>query len=181
MKEPRSHRIEILVGTIATGLIMLAMAVYIWFEPKRVDTARLDVLDVQLADAMDLYAENCALCHGLQGEGIGSIPALDTEALRSMPAEDLFKTIARGRFNTSMPAWSQDDGGPLSDYQIDELVNLVRYGDWNATKDIVVNLGLAPLVPFTTEPDAALLEQVGLLPDGAVLQSAISEQPGGAA
>ena len=173
MKEPRSHRIEIMVGTIATGLIMLAMAVYIWFEPKRVDTARLDVLDVQLADAMDLYAENCALCHGLQGEGIGSIPALDTEALRSMPAEDLFKTIARGRFNTSMPAWSQDDGGPLSDYQIDELVNLVRYGDWNATKDIVVNLGLAPLVPFTTEPDAALLEQVGLLPDGAVLQSAI--------
>jgi mono/diheme cytochrome c family protein len=90
-----------------------------------------------------------------------------------MNAKELFKTIARGRFNTAMPAWSQEDGGPLSDYQIDELVNLVQSGNWNATQDRVVNLGLAPLVPFTTEPDPALLEQVGALSDGATLQTAV--------
>lgn len=37
-----------------------------------------------------------------------------------------------------------------------------------------MNLGLAPLIPFTTEPDSALLEAVGLLPDGATLQAAIT-------
>jgi mono/diheme cytochrome c family protein len=41
------------------------------------------------------------------------------------------------------------------------------------TGDRVVNLGLSPLVPFTTEPDPALLAQVGTLSDGATLQTAI--------
>lgn len=173
MTETRSHRLEILIGTIATGLIMLGLAAYILFEPNRIETAQAHTLGIQLDDAMSLYAENCAVCHGLAGEGIGSTPPLNNPALQTMDARELFKTIARGRFNTAMPAWSQEDGGPLSDYQIDELVNLVQSGDWNATQDRVVNLGLAPLVPFTTEPDPALLEQVGALPDGATLQTAV--------
>lgn len=91
----------------------------------------------------------------------------------AVPYDELFKTIARGRYATAMPAWSEDEGGPLSDYQISELVALIQSGDWNATGDRVVNLSLTPLIPFTTEPDAALLEAVGALPDGAALQSAI--------
>jgi mono/diheme cytochrome c family protein len=173
MTETRTQRLEILIGTIATGLIMLALAVYILLEPTRIETARVYTLGIQLDDAMSLYAENCSLCHGLQGEGIGSVLPLNNPALQTMVTADLFKIIARGRFNTAMPAWSQEDGGPLSNYQIDELVNLIQAGDWNATKNRVVNLGLAPLVPFTTDPDPALLEQVGTLPDGATLQTAI--------
>jgi mono/diheme cytochrome c family protein len=73
-----------------------------------------------------------------------------------------------------MPAWSKEDGGPLSDYQISELVNLIRSGDWNATQDRVVNLGLAPLVPFTTEPDPALFAELANLLDGATLQTAVT-------
>jgi mono/diheme cytochrome c family protein len=173
MNETRTQRLEILIGTLATGLIVLALALYILLEPTRIVTAQNETLAIQLDDAMSLYAENCSLCHGLQGEGLGSIPALNNLTLQTMDTADLFKIIARGRFNTSMPAWSQEDDGPLSDYQIDELVNLIVAGDWNATKDRVVNLGLAPLVPFTTDPDSVLLEQVGALPDGATLQTAI--------
>jgi mono/diheme cytochrome c family protein len=173
MTKTRSYHLEILIGTIATGLIMLGLAVYILFEPNRIETAQAHTLNIQLDDAMSLYAENCVVCHGLAGEGIGSTPPLNNPALQTMNAKELFKTIARGRFNTAMPAWSQEDGGPLSDYQIDELVNLVQSGNWNATQDRVVNLGLAPLVPFTTEPDPALLEQVGALSDGATLQTAV--------
>jgi mono/diheme cytochrome c family protein len=110
----------------------------------------------------------------LNGEGIGSNPPLNNPALKTMPYEDLHKTIARGRYQTAMPAWSIQDGGPLSDYQIDELVLLAQYGDWKETGDRVINLGLAPLIPFTTEADPALLEQVGALPDGATLQTAIT-------
>ena len=70
-----------------------------------------------------------------------------------------------------MPAWSLEDGGPLSDYQIDQLVQLIQYGDWQAAQDRVVNLGLAPLVPFISEPDPGIIEGLKSLPDGEQLAS----------
>lgn len=170
---PKSHLIESLIGLGATMLIAAGLGWYMLNEPARILSAQEDVLNIQLDEAMTLYAENCAVCHGLNGEGIGATPALNNTALVTMPFEEIQKTIARGRYQTAMPAWSLLDGGPLSDYQIDELVLLIQYGDWTETGDRVVNLGLAPLVPFTTEADPALLEQIGALPDGATLQTAI--------
>jgi mono/diheme cytochrome c family protein len=170
----RTRIIEILIGLLATQVIVFALAFYMVNEPQRVVNAQSDILEVQLDSAMTLYAENCAVCHGLNGEGIGANPALNNPALATMPFEEIVKVIARGRYATAMPAWSKKDGGPLSDYQIDELTALIQSGDWSATGDRVVNLGLAPLIPFTTEPDSALLESVGLLPDGIRLQAAIT-------
>ncbi|GAB4484637.1 MAG: hypothetical protein OHK0031_08700 [Anaerolineales bacterium] len=168
------RRTEVLLGLLFTQIIVFALAFYIFYEPERLPTAQQQIISAQLDDSMSIYAQNCAVCHGLAGEGIGAIPALNNPALRTMSYDDIFKTIARGRFNTAMPAWSENDGGPLSDYQISEMVVLIQSGDWESVKTRVVNLGLAPLVPFTTEPDPALLEQVGLLTDGATLQSAIT-------
>ncbi len=169
----KSHLIESLIGLGATMVIAAALGWYILNEPARIAQAQAQTLQVQLDDAMTLYAQNCAVCHGLNGEGIGATPALSATALKTMPFEELQKTIARGRYQTAMPAWSIEDGGPLSDYQIDELVLLIQFGDWKETGDRVVNLGLAPLIPFTTEADPALLEQIGRLPDGAVLQTGV--------
>jgi mono/diheme cytochrome c family protein len=173
MNENRAYRIEILLGLLGTAIIVFALAFYILSEPDRILESQGEILDHQLNDAMSLYAENCAVCHGLNGGGIGATPPLNSPGLVSMPYEELYKVIARGRFDTAMPAWSKEDGGPLSDYQIGELVALIQSGDWNETGDQVVNLGLAPLIPFTTEPDPALLEAVGSLPDGKTLQTAI--------
>jgi mono/diheme cytochrome c family protein len=174
MNQTHSHRIEILLGLLGTALIVFALGLYILSEPQRLSDSQSQILHTQLDDAMTLYAENCSVCHGLNGEGIGATPPLNAPGLQSMPFDDLYKVIARGRFDTAMPAWSKEDGGPLSDYQIEELVALVQSGDWNETGDRVVNLGMAPLIPFTTEPDPALLEAVGSLPDGATLQTAIT-------
>ena len=154
-------------------LIAAGLGWYMLNEPTRIVSAQKEVLAVQLDEAMTLYAENCAVCHGLNGEGISSVPALNNPALVTMPFEEIQKTITRGRYQTAMPAWSLLDGGALSDYQIDELVLLIQYGDWAETGDRVVNLGLAPLVPFTTQADPALLEQIGALTDGATLQTAV--------
>lgn len=165
---------EILAGLLATQLIVFGLGFYMLNEPTRIVESQTQLQAVQLDDAMTLYAQNCSVCHGLAGEGISSIPPLNNPALQTMAYDDLAKTIARGRFNTAMPAWSKEDGGALSDYQISELVGLVQAGDWNATQDRVVNLGLAPLVPFTTEPDPVLLAEVANLPDGATLQTAIT-------
>jgi len=56
-----------------------------------------------------------------------------------------------------------------ADYQISELVSLIQSGDWAITKDRVVNLGLAPMVPFNSEPDPAVLEQLVSLEGGDLL------------
>ncbi len=160
----RTRIIEILVGLLATQLIVFGLAIYMFNEPERIVEAQGEILAVQLEDAMTLYAQNCSVCHGLAGEGIGAMPALDSDALRTMAYDDLSKTIARGRYDTAMPAWSKEDGGPLSDYQISELVALIQSGDWTMTRDRVVNLGLAPLVPFTTDPDPVLLDRGGESP-----------------
>ena len=170
----RTRLFEVLVGLLATQFIVLGLGYYMLNEPARIIKSQTQIQQIQLDDAMTLYAQNCSVCHGLSGEGIGSIPPLNNPALQTMAYDDLTKTIARGRFNTAMPAWSKEDGGPLSDYQVSELVGLVQSGDWNATQDRVVNLGLAPLVPFTTEPDPALFAEVANLPDGVTLQTAIT-------
>jgi mono/diheme cytochrome c family protein len=169
----RTRIIEILIGLLATQIIVFGLAFYMFNEPARIVEAQGEILNVQLDDAMTLYAQNCSVCHGLSGEGIGATPALDRDSTRTIAYSDLEKTIARGRFNTAMPAWSKEDGGPLSDYQISEMVALIQSGSWTATQDRVVNLGLAPLVPFTTDPDPVLLAEVGKLPNGATLQTAI--------
>lgn len=165
--------IESLIGLGATMLIVAALGFYMLNEQDRIAEAQAQVLSIQLDESMTLYAENCSVCHGMNGEGIAAIPPLNNPALKTMPFEEIYKTIARGRYQTAMPAWSIEDGGPLSDYQIDELVALITYGDWNETGDRVVNLGLAPLIPFTAEPDPALFAEVSNLPDGATLQTAV--------
>ncbi len=174
MNQSRTYRLEILLGLLGTTVIAIALGLYIAGEAGRLAASQGEILNMQLNDSMTLYAENCVVCHGLNGEGIGATPPLNAPGLGSMPYVELYKVIARGRFETAMPAWSKEDGGPLSDYQIGELVALIQSGDWRETGDRVVNLGLAPLIPFTTEPDPALLEAVGALPDGATLQAAIT-------
>jgi mono/diheme cytochrome c family protein len=170
----RTQRIEVLFGIFATQVIVFALLFYILSEPKRIVSSQEEILYGQLDHAMTLYAENCAVCHGLNGEGIGATPPLNAPGLQTMAYDELYKVIARGRYDTAMPAWSLEDGGTLSDYQIEELVALIQSGDWEETGNRVVNLGLAPLIPFTTEPDPGILAAVGNLPGGDILQQAIT-------
>jgi mono/diheme cytochrome c family protein len=170
----RTQFIEILLGLAGTILIVVALGLYIRNEPSRIEAAQNEILASHLDEGMTLYAENCSVCHGLAGEGLGAIPSLNTDALRSMTANDLSRIIAEGRYNTAMPAWSEIDGGPLSEYQVSELAALILQGDWQTTRERVVDLGLAPLVPFKTEPDSNLLKAVASLPDGETLKTAIT-------
>lgn len=166
--------IEPMIGLLALALIVVGLGFLIVQEPQRIAAAQDQLLATQLDEAMTLYAENCAICHGASGEGIGASPALDQETVRQIPYEELVKVIARGRYNTAMPAWSEAEGGVLSDYQISELVALIQAGDWQATKERVDSLGLTPKVPFTAQPDAEKLAEVANLPNGEVLSQAIT-------
>ncbi len=174
MKKPSPRVIEHLVGLLALALALTGLLIYAIQEPQRIVQAQAAQLQRDLDEAMTLYAQNCTVCHGVAGEGIGATPALDNPVLRSSDTMALTKIISRGLYGTTMPAWHVEDGGTLSDYQIATLVSLIQSGDWQATQDRVVNLGLTPLVPFSAEPDPALLEAVGALPGGEVLARGIT-------
>jgi len=174
MKKISPATIEHIIGLMALFFAVTGLLVYVLHEPERIVQAQSVQLATDLDDAMTLYAQNCSVCHGLAGEGIGATPPLDNLALRESDSATLTKIISRGLYGTAMPAWHMDDGGPLSDYQIAELVSLIQVGNWSATQDRVVNLGLAPLVPFSAEPDTKLLAAVSSLPDGELLARGIT-------
>ncbi|MEJ2710082.1 MAG: c-type cytochrome [Anaerolineales bacterium] len=161
--------LEYLIGIGATLILASAIFWFAWREPERIASAQETQLQSDLDEAMTLYAENCAVCHGLAGEGIGVTPALNSQPLQESDYASLSKIISRGLFNTAMPAWGKEDAGPLSDYQIGELVSLIQYGDWQETQDRVVNLGLAPTVPFTSSPDEEILASLANEPGGELL------------
>ena len=165
--------VEYALGLLATALIAAGLLLYAVQEPERIASAQEQQVNTDLDEAMTLYAQNCSVCHGLAGEGAGATPALDNTDLRQADYDTLYKIIARGLFNTSMPAWSREDGGPLSDYQIGEMVMLIQLGDWEGTQARVVNLGMQPRVPFSAEPDAAILQSLASQPQGELLVQGI--------
>lgn len=68
-----------------------------------------------------LYAENCALCHGENGQGrVGATLAKDWPSIR--PDLRVRETITNGVPGSPMPAWSTDKGGPFSNNEIESLV-----------------------------------------------------------
>ncbi len=73
-----------------------------------------------------LFANNCAACHGHAATG-GSAPTLNArQFLTSTSDQQMHLLIAGGVSGTSMPAWSLDYGGPLTDEQIRQLVTYLR-------------------------------------------------------
>ncbi len=76
-----------------------------------------------------LYIEFCAFCHGVYGEGYVSdnANALANPAFLATATDDfLRKAIVHGRPGTPMPILGAINEGPLSDAQVDLIVDHVR-------------------------------------------------------
>jgi mono/diheme cytochrome c family protein len=165
----RHHQLAVL----AASLIAIALGMYILFEPVRLAQATADLLTARVAEGQIVYAENCAVCHNAAGQGLGANPALNTAGVQQMDYGTLYKTVARGRYNTAMPAWSTEDGGPLNDAAIGAVVALLQHGDWQQTQIVVADLGLAPRAPISVTVPITTLQQIALLPAGTALASAV--------
>jgi mono/diheme cytochrome c family protein len=80
----------------------------------------------------DLFANNCASCHGRAATG-GDAPTLNAKQFLTTTSDEQMRLlIAGGVSGTSMPAWSLDFGGPLTDEQIRQLVAYLRSLEPNA-------------------------------------------------
>jgi len=75
----------------------------------------------QLDQGGKLYAENCAVCHGTDGQGrVGATLAKNWPSIR--PDLRVQTVIENGVSGSPMPAWSLAKGGPFNDEEIDSLV-----------------------------------------------------------
>jgi len=84
-----------------------------------------------------VFTENCRTCHGINGRAVQEslmLPGLplNVEANRAddpgtrLELQNRFRdTIRCGRVGTLMPTWSEDHGGPLNDFLIEQLVTLI--------------------------------------------------------
>ena len=152
-----------LITTTALLLLVIGIPVYALREPDRLAQAQADLRQEFVSDAAVIYVENCALCHGAAGEGIGSMPSLDNEGLRTADFDMLYKTIARGRYDTVMTGWHEDEGGSLNEYQVNELVALIRYANWADVGDMAAERGLIPPSLPVPEMDPEMVETIAAM------------------
>jgi cytochrome c oxidase cbb3-type subunit 3 len=81
----------------------------------------------QVKDFTLLYNQNCAGCHGPDGQGGGmTIPIGDPLYLAIADYASIRRVASEGRPGTAMPAFAQAYGGLLTDDQIDIIVGGVR-------------------------------------------------------
>lgn len=148
MERKRHH----LVVIFLSWLIIAITGAYTVMEKSRMAGAEERQLDASLERGLELYARNCASCHGPAGEGCIGMP-LNREEYRVDPAKNrgvaefLNKTISNGRPGagvprwvkgpggnwvsyTAMPAFSRANGGALNEMHIQDLVNFIMLGDW---------------------------------------------------
>ncbi len=83
----------------------------------------------QITDFKTLFTSNCSGCHGLDGKYGPARILNDPLYLSLMPKETFKQVVTYGRPGTAMPAWAKSQGGPLTDKQVDALVNGL-YREW---------------------------------------------------
>ena len=125
---------------VMVGLLMVfavATLLYFLWDDNRATEATGRQLMTNAERGGALYSVNCRACHGLNGKG-----ALESSILPGAPlnSDDPYRkqdagtadrqkryrdTIKCGRIGTVMPSWHTDYGGPLNDFQIEQLVTLI--------------------------------------------------------
>lgn len=144
-----------LISLLALLALVAVLPWYALREQARLETAAAALEASYLAGGVSIYLENCAECHGVNGEGLGSNPSLRQLALAQADPELLFRTIARASHDSKMASWHREEGGVLDDYQIQQLVTLLRAADWTLVEQMAAADGITP-----REPDTLALSEV---------------------
>jgi len=101
-------------GLVILGIMAISLA---WIMPGKAQNQ--DEGKLQLG--AQIFAENCAVCHGSDGKGrVGATLAKDWPSIR--PDLRVKTTIENGVTGSVMPPWGQANGGPLTEEEIDALV-----------------------------------------------------------
>ena len=106
--------------------LVLAFPAYKGVEATRRDKALTARETALVSSGRQLWALNCASCHGDQGEGVDAPALRSKQFLDSITDEQMHRIVAAGITGSEMPAWWDEFGGPLTDDQIAAVVAWVR-------------------------------------------------------
>jgi len=130
MRQKENYSRHIGASLILTVAILVSFQFYIFREPKRIAADETRDQLIAVTEGRALYNENCAMCHGEQGEGVDGPPLNDKPFLTNTADETIFSLIGSGVPGTEMPAWGQVHGGPFTDEQVRQLITFIR--GWEA-------------------------------------------------
>jgi len=137
---------RVIVGTLSLVITMILLGYVAVTEQDRMANFSTAYTAREIEAGATLFESNCSPCHGLNGEGTGRAPSLNTPDLLingkrladagfSGTVHDfILLTVSAGRPRASaafaqypnrMPTWSQDYGGPLRDDQINYIVAFI--------------------------------------------------------
>lgn len=106
----------------------------------------------QLEEGARLFAENCAACHGEDGQGrVGATLAKNWPSIR--PDLRIKATIENGIAGSPMIAFSQEKGGPLSADQIDALVAYILSWETGGPRIIAPSPTFGPKITYSPVPN----------------------------
>lgn len=80
----------------------------------------------QVMDFAALYKQNCAACHGANGQNGPAMDLANPEYQALVDDATLRKWISGGMPGTEMPAFAQSQGGMLTDAQVNTLIRGMR-------------------------------------------------------
>jgi cytochrome c oxidase cbb3-type subunit III len=79
-----------------------------------------------ILDPVALYSQNCAGCHGAEGQKGPAMALGDPVYLAIVDDDALRTTISKGRPGTAMSAFAQKEGGMLTDEQVNAIIRGIR-------------------------------------------------------
>jgi cytochrome c oxidase cbb3-type subunit 3/ubiquinol-cytochrome c reductase cytochrome c subunit len=128
--------------------------------PGKPDPAERPLTPSQVLAFDELFAHNCAGCHGAEGK-LGPAPPLnDSLFLHIASADQLKEAIANGRKGTPMPAFAHANGGTLTDEQIAALADgLIKH--WKTNEKFV-----EPLPTYLAKELGSDADNAGLVERG---------------
>jgi cytochrome c oxidase cbb3-type subunit III len=130
------------VAAACLGLVVFSLATGCDRLPGKPKAADRWMAPEQVTDFTQLYAQNCAGCHGADGRLGAARPLHDPLYLALAGTDVVRQVIAHGVPGTAMPAFAEHDGGSLTDAQIDILVTGM-HAHWSHP-DAVQEVALPP-------------------------------------
>ena len=110
-----------LISFLALLALILILPFYALQENNRLSAAQGQLQAQFLLEGSALYIQNCAECHGTYGEGLAANPSPEQSGHLRCRSEYPVQDHCPAAHGSSMAAWHIDEGGSLTDVQIEKL------------------------------------------------------------
>ncbi len=178
----RNFGTKLITGLVASFVLVVCVGLTAQTEEARMALQTNSWEGRRIENGAKIFADNCATCHGRQGQGLqGIAPALNSHYFFTRRLDDVGQegtmtlanyvhlTVEAGRpskHNTQwvnrMVPWSSQFGGPLRGDQVADVVLYIM--NWEETARLQT-VDEDPFQPFLDVPKPPELQNIGVDPD----------------